>query len=82
MRSNVRVGRFVSFFLFFFTVKGQIVNILVPVGHRVSIASIQLRHGGMKAAIDNTSVMSRLGPNKTLFTKKQAASRGTQSLNL
>ena len=37
-----------------FSVKGDIVNILGFIGHTISVATTELYHWGMKAAIDNT----------------------------
>ena len=37
-----------------FSVKGNIVNILGFIGHTISVATIELYHWSMKAAIDNT----------------------------
>lgn len=46
-------GQCEAFMIFFFSAKGQTINILGLVGPQVSVETIQLCHNNMKVATDN-----------------------------
>lgn len=52
------------------SVKAQIVNSLVFMGHMISVAAPQLCHRSRKAATDSKQINEPSHANKTLFTKK------------
>jgi hypothetical protein len=54
------------------SIKGQLVNSLVFVGHMVSVATIQLCFCSIKVAIDNIQMNECSCFNKTLLTLKFA----------
>ena len=57
----------------YFSIKSQIVNILEPVGHKVSVSTTQLSWGSVKAAMDGTTVNDAACSNKANYRNRQPA---------